>query len=106
MVDTVKEPIQVSANAGVIDLLQAAGRYAVVIVGFGTALATLFKAHDLAGMATYAQNNLGQAVGAVAGLVAVGTAAYGIFKSGKRGAQLSTVAADPTVPDEVAQIKE
>lgn len=106
MVDTTQEPIKVSANAGIIDLLQAAGRYAVVIVGFGTALATLFKAHDLAGMATYAQNNLGQAVGALAGLVAVGTAAYGIFKTGKRGSQIATVAADSRVPDKVAQIKE
>lgn len=105
MVDTTQEPIKVSANAGIIDLLQAAGRYAVVIVGFVTALLTLFKAHDLAGAAVYAQNNLGQAIGAILGLVAAGTAAYGIFKSGKRGSQLATVAADDAVPDEVAQIK-
>jgi hypothetical protein len=35
------EPIQVSANQGLVDGLQAVGRYAVVLFGFGTAVAGL-----------------------------------------------------------------
>jgi uncharacterized membrane protein (UPF0136 family) len=61
--------------------------------------------HDLAGLAGYVQSNLGQVVGAVSGLIALGTAAYGVLKSRKRGAQVATVASDSRVPDEVATIK-
>jgi len=100
------EPVQVNANQGALDMLQAMGRYAVVIVGAATALLALFKARDVAGMSAYLQTNGGQLVGAIAGLVTTATAAYGIFKSHKRGAQVATVAADPRVPDDVATLKE
>ena len=97
--------IVVSANAGLIDSLQAAGRYAVVIIGFVTALLGLFKAHDIAGAVAYIQNNLGQFASAVAGLIALGTAAYGVYKSKKRGTQIASVATNPDVPEEVATTK-
>jgi hypothetical protein len=100
------EPVVVSADAGLFDSLQAAGRYVVVIVGFATAIAGFTKSHDLAGAANYVQANLGQTVAAAAGLVALGTAAYGVFKTHLRGAQIATVASDERVPDKVAQIKE
>lgn len=106
MVDDVKQPVVVSANAGLIDSVQAAARYAVVLVGFTTAVLGLLKVHDIAGIIALIQSNGGQVLAAVSGLIALGTAAYGVFKSRKRGAQLANVAADPEVPDEVAQIKE
>lgn len=93
------EKVQVQPNAGLIDGLQAAGRYALVLVGFATALLAFFRSRDLAGAATYIQNNLGQAVGAVAGLISLGTALYGILKTGKRGGQLETAAANPDNKD-------
>lgn len=98
--------IRVSDYAGAIDALQAAARYVVVLIGFTTALLTLFKARDVVGMAAYVQENIGQTVGAVMGLIAIGTALYGVFKTHKRGAQVATVAADPRVPDEVATLKQ
>jgi hypothetical protein len=100
------EPIEVSGNLGAIDALQATGRYLVVIVAAVTALATFVKARDAAGAVSYLQANGGVIVGAVSGLVAIGTAAYGVFKTHKRGAQVATVAADPRVPEQVATIKE
>jgi len=100
------EPIVVSANAGLIDGLQSAGRYAVVLIGFTTAVLGLLKVHDIAGMIALIQSNGGQVLAAVSGLIALGTAAYGVFKSKKRGTQIATVAANPVVPDAVATIKE
>lgn len=97
--------IRVSANAGLIDGLQAAGRLAVVVVGFVTATLGLLQAKDIAGLIAYIQANGGEFVGAVAGLIAFGTAAYGVFKSHKRGAQVANVAASPEVPDHVAALK-
>lgn len=99
------KPILVSANAGLIDGVQAAARYTVVIIGFTTALFGLLKVHDIGGIITLVQNNGGQALGAVSGLIALGTAAYGVFKSRKRGAQVATVAANPDVPSSVANLK-
>lgn len=99
------EPVVVSANAGVIDSIQAASRYIVVIVGFITAALGLLKVHDIAGMIALIQSNGGQMLAAISGLIALATAAYGVFKSHKRGAQIATVAADPRVPDKVASTK-
>jgi hypothetical protein len=93
------EPIKVSANAGLIDGIQAAARYAVVIVGFVTAILGLLKTRDIGGMIVVVQNNGGEVLSAIAGLIALATAAYGVFKSGKRGGQLATAATDPDVPD-------
>ena len=99
------QPIVVSANAGLIDSIQAIARYAVVIVGFVTAMLALFKVHDIAGMIAYIQANGGQTLGAVSGIIAIGTAAYGVFKSRKRAAQLVAVASDPAVPETTATLK-
>lgn len=99
------EPVVVSANAGVIDSIQAASRYIVVIVGFYTAMLGLLKVHDTAGMIALIQSSGGQTLAAISGLIALATAAYGVFKSHKRGAQIATVAADPRVPDKVASTK-
>ena len=100
-----QEPIKVAANAGLIDSLQAIGRYLLVLAGFYTALAAFVRVRDFAGFVAYVQANGGQIVGAVAGLIAAGTAAYGVIKTWKRGAQVATVAADPEVPDHVATLK-
>jgi hypothetical protein len=100
------QPVVVSANAGLIDGIQAAARYLVVIVGFITAVLGLLKTRDIAGLIMYIQNNGGETLSAVMGLIAIGTAAYGVFKTRKRGVQVASVAADPDVPDHVATLKE
>jgi len=100
-----KEPVVVSANAGLVDGIQAAARYVVVLIGFMTAVLGLFKTHDIAGLIAYVQTHGGETLGAVSGLIALGTAAYGVFKSKKRGTQVATVAADPEVPEYIATLK-
>lgn len=99
------QPVVVSANAGLIDGIQAAARYLVVIITFVTAMLGLIKVHDIAGMIGYIEANGGSTLAAVSGLIALGTAAYGVFKSQKRGAQVASVAANPKVPPEVATTK-
>lgn len=99
------EPVVVSANAGAIDSIQAASRYLVVIVGFIISALGLLKVHDIAGMIALIQSNGGQLLAAISGLIALATAAYGVFKSHKRGNQIATVASDPRVPDKVATTK-
>lgn len=103
MVGEVKEPIEISSSQGVTDALQAFLRYLVVIVGFFSALGSLLGKQDAVGAVTYAQTNLGGLVSAVFGLVALGTAAYGIYKSFKRGAQLVDV--EPHTPNAVLRLK-
>jgi hypothetical protein len=103
-VNPTPEPIVVTSAQGVTDALQAVIRYLIVIVGFLSGLGSLLGKHDAASAVAYMQTNLGDTVAAIFGLVALGTAAYGIYKSYKRGSQLSTVAADDRVPDRVAKI--
>jgi hypothetical protein len=99
------EPIVVRPNQGLIDGIQAVGRYLAVIVGFVIALLGLFKTRDIAGMIAYVQGNGGEVLGAVSGLIALGTAAYGVIKTGKRGEEIAEVAADTRVPESVATLK-
>jgi hypothetical protein len=75
------------SNTGLVDSIQAALRYLVVIVTFVTAVLGLLKVHDIAGIIALIQSNGGQVLGAISGLIALGTAAYGIFKTHKRGVQ-------------------
>jgi hypothetical protein len=76
----------------------------VVIAGFMSGLAKLIGEKNTVEAVTYVQTNLGGVVAACFGLVALGTAAWGIYKTWKRGAQLSTVAASSEVPNHVAKI--
>lgn len=100
------EQIVVRENAGLLDALQGAARYVVVIFGFVTAMLGLFRVRDIAGMIAYIQTHGGEVLGAISGLIALGTAAYGVFKNHKRGAQVASVAADDRVPASVATLKE
>ncbi len=105
MADTATTPIVVSTNAGAIDAIQAGARYVGVIIAALIAVAGFLRTRDAAGLIAYVQANGGQVLGAVSGLIAIGTAAYGIFKSHKRGSQIATVAASSKVPDSVATTK-
>ena len=102
MVETTDKPIVVSENAGIIDSVQAAIRYLVVIVGFITAVLGLLKTKDIAGLIAYVQLNIGSTFAALLGLIALGTAIFGVFKTGKRSSQL-VVAAD-AAPNAVAKV--
>lgn len=104
MADQVTEPVVVTTAQGVTDALQATIRYLVVIVGFLSGLAGLIGKGATVDAVTYVQTNLGGVVSAVFGLIGLCTAAYGIYKTWKRGAQLTTVAADPDVPNHVAKL--
>jgi hypothetical protein len=101
------EKIVVSTNTPLIDGIQAAARYAVVIVSFIVAVLGLLKTRDIAGMITLVQDSGGQLLAAVAGLVALGTAGYGVFKTSKRSDQLVEVIVSPKtdVPGSVAEVK-
>lgn len=103
MTDNVQKPVVVSANQGAIDTMTAVGRLILVILSTAPAAALLLRKHDLVGLYNYFQSQQGVALlGAVSGLAAL---IFGIYKSYKRGAQVATVAADPKVPDTVANIK-
>lgn len=103
MVDTpVTTPIEVTSAQGVTDALQATLRYLVVIFGFLSGLGSLIGKRDAAAAVAYVQTELGGVVAAVFGLIAIGTAAWGIYKTYKRGAQL-VVAAD-AAPNSVAKV--
>lgn len=101
---TANKPVVVSANQGIVDSLMAGARYVAVIATALIAIVGFLKAHDVAGLSAYIQANGGDLLTAISGLIAVATAAYGIYKTHKRGAQMATVAADPKVPQSVAQI--
>lgn len=102
MTDTTTKPIVVSQNAGIIDLLTAAGRYVVVIVGAVPLLLQLLGTRDFIGIVNYFRGADGSAL--IAAAVALATMVYGLIKTRKRGAQVATVALDRRVPDSVAKI--
>lgn len=103
--DPAAKPIEISANAGLIDGLQAAARYIGFLITAVVAVLGLLKTRDIAGLIAYVQANGGQIAGAVSGLIALAIAAYGVFKTRKRGAQLATAGADPAVPNRVITVK-
>lgn len=105
MPDSTTPPIVVSENAGVIDGVQAAARYVGFLIGVVTALLAFVKTRDIAGAIEYVRSNLGQTISAVTGLIGLGLAAYGVFKTHKRGAQIATVASSERVPASIATTK-
>lgn len=101
MPDT-QTPVVVKANASLMDSIQAAIRYITFLIASVTAILGLLKAHDLAGLVAYIQASGGDLVAAISGLVALAIAGYGIFKTGKRGAQL--VQAADAAPNNKAKV--
>lgn len=97
------EPIVVSPSAGVFDLLTALMRYVVVIAAAVPTLKLLIGQHDLIGLINWFESDAAKPV--IAAIIAIGTIAYGLYKTHLRGSQIATVAADRRVPDQVAQIK-
>jgi hypothetical protein len=105
MVDGVTKPVEIEPNAGLNDSLQAAARYIGVIIGAVIAILGLLRTKDIAGLIAFVQANGGAVLAAVSGLASLAVAAYGVFKTHKRGAQLNTVEADNRVPPEVLKLK-
>jgi hypothetical protein len=95
MPDDTNTTVEVPPNTKLNDSLQAAARYVGVIITAVIAIVGLLGRHDVVGLLTFVQSNGGEVFIAVSGLISLGTAAYGIFKTGKRGGQLETAAADP-----------
>lgn len=80
----------VSANAGVLDTLSAAGRLILVVVGAVPILLKLLGAHNFVGLVEYFRGSEGSTlIAAVSGLAAI---AYGLYKSHKRGSQVAEAA--------------
>lgn len=104
MVESTK-PVIVESDAGTSDAIQAAVRYLIVIISACIAIFGFLKQRDAAGLVAYIQANGGALIAAISGVVSVATALYGIYKTHKRGAQLTTVAADNRVPNAVAKLK-
>jgi hypothetical protein len=102
MVGEATEPVVVSENQAVLDLLKALGRYVVVIVTIYPAISALLKSRDVFGLIAFFQSSEGAALAAA--IVGIGTLLYGLYKTHFRAAQVVTVAQDNRVPAEVAQI--
>lgn len=103
MPDLADKPIRVSENAGIIDLLTAAGRYLVVIGGTIPLLLALLKARDFSAIVAFFQSNEGVSV--LTAITSLFALAWGLWKTHRRGAQIATVAVDPRVPDRIATTK-
>lgn len=86
-------PVTVSANAATNDPLFAFLRYAVVIIAAFPTLLALLKDHDVAAIHAYFTSDAGRVV--VAAAVGLGTMAYGLWKTYRRGSSLVSAATDP-----------
>lgn len=96
-------PITVSANQGSLDVLMAAGRYVVVIIGAMPILIKLLGDKDFVGLVNYFRSADGTTLAAAgSALLALG---WGLWKTRHRGAQIAKVAGNSRVPDSIAQIK-
>ena len=97
------EPIVVKENAGAVDLLTAAGRYVVIIVGAVPVLMSFLGARNFQGLLEYFHSTDGAAFASA--VSAVAAMLYGLYKAHKRGSQLASVAGDIRVPEAVASLK-
>ena len=97
------KPIVISSNAGLIDGIQSAARTLVILATAIPIMLSFLSKHDLVGMIGYLQSVEGAQV--IATMTGLGTIAYGIYKSHKRGVQVANVARDIRVPAEVASLK-
>lgn len=90
-----KTSVDFASAQGVTDALQAALRYLVTIVGVLSGLGALIGKHDAAAAVAYVQINMGEVVAAVFGLIGLGSAAWGIYKTWKRGVQAAMPGINP-----------
>lgn len=82
---------------GLGDALQASIRYITVIIAMTGAILGFLKTKDVAGLLAFIQSSGGEFLAAILGLIGVATAAYGVFKTHKRGVQAATPAVLPDV---------
>ncbi len=102
---TVTAPkIDVTSAQGLNDALQAAIRYSIVVVGFISGLSAVLGRDGAAAATSYVQDNLGGVLAALFALGGLAVAAYGVYKTWKRGAQAAMVAASPKVPAALAEL--
>jgi hypothetical protein len=95
MADETNQTVQVPPNAGSKDGLQSVGRSLLFLIGVVSTLLGFFNAHDLAGAATYVQQNIGQTITAILAVAGFIAATYGAIKARRRGGQLEDAAANP-----------
>jgi hypothetical protein len=102
-VDEVVKPIEVSPNAGLLDLAAALFRYLTVIVTLGAALLAVLQTKDIAQIIVFMRGTEGSAL--IAAVIGLGTLLYGLYKTKLRGSQVASVASDWRVPEVVAKLK-
>jgi hypothetical protein len=105
MVGNAQAPVVVSANAGLVDGAQAALRSLGLLIAFAVAVVGFVRTKDIAGLAAYVHANGGQATAAASAIIGFAIYLYGVYKTHKRGAQIASVASNPSVKDSVARIK-
>lgn len=93
----------ITSTQGATDALKAFGRYLYVIFSVGTGLFAVLGTGDAEAMFTYFQDNVGQVVAAVVGISGIATAAYGIYRSYRRGQKLVEV--EQYVPNTLLTMK-
>jgi hypothetical protein len=85
------------------DMATSAVRSAVLVIGALVALAGFVSKHDWAGMIDYVQT--APFITSLATVSAAGAFLWGQWKTRYRANQLTTVAANPDVPDSAAKLK-
>lgn len=103
MTDTSTKPVLVSSSTPVKDPVFATLRYIVVIVAAVPTIMAFLQNKDIVGLLDFMRSTQGAPI--VTAAVALGTAAYGIWKTRKRGVQVTSVAASEEVPAHVADLK-
>jgi hypothetical protein len=103
MPNQVNEPIEITTAQGVTDAIKATVRYVGVIITFVMGLGGLIGQKNAEGAVTYLNENLGGAVSAAFALGGMCIAAYGIYRTWKRGQQLVQV--EPHAPNSVLRLK-
>jgi hypothetical protein len=87
--------VDLASSQGLTDALQAAARYVFTIWAVMTGLFAVIGKHDAVALATFIQANVGVAVAAGFGLAGLLTAAWGVYKTWKRGIQAALPMSNP-----------
>lgn len=85
------------------DMATSAVRSVLLVVGAVVALAGFVSKHDWAGVLSYVQS--APFITALATVMAAGSFAWGQWKTRERANQISSVAGNPLVPEDVAKLK-
>ena len=104
MSDNNERPQIVVNGSPATDQATAAIRNVLLVVSVATALTGIASKRDLAGFIVYVQSS--EFITAFSIVVGAATFAWGQWKTRHRSVQLTNIALDPRVPDEVVAVKQ